>query len=66
MTVAPPHRREAERAFRLLSELARREGVAELSMGMSDDYDLALAYGSTQVRLGRTLFGPRTPVSGLI
>ena len=66
MTVAPPHRREAERAFRLLSELAHREGVAELSMGMSDDYDLALAYGSTQVRLGRTLFGPRTPVSGLI
>jgi uncharacterized pyridoxal phosphate-containing UPF0001 family protein len=66
MTVAPPDRAAAEAAFRRLSELARVEGVDELSMGMSDDYDLALAYGSTQIRLGRTLFGPRTPVPGLI
>lgn len=66
MTVAPPDRAAAEAAFRRLSELARAEGVDELSMGMSDDYDLALAHGSTQIRLGRTLFGPRTPVPGLI
>ena len=66
MTVAPPNPDAAEVAFRRLSELAAREGVRELSMGMSDDYELAVAYGSTQIRLGRTLFGPRAPVPGLI
>ncbi len=38
-------------------------GVDTLSMGMSDDYTLAIAEGSTMVRIGSTLFGPRAPLA---
>ena len=34
-------------------------GLAELSMGMSDDFEIAVEEGATTVRLGRILFGPR-------
>ena len=36
-------------------------GLAECSMGMSDDYDLALEAGATILRLGRAIFGNRDP-----
>lgn len=49
----------ARRCFAELAALGGRLGVAELSMGMSDDYELAVAEGATLVRLGRALFGPR-------
>jgi pyridoxal phosphate enzyme (YggS family) len=45
--------------FRQLRELARSLGVAELSMGMSDDLELAIEEGATIVRVGTALFGPR-------
>lgn len=53
----------SRRAFATVAGLARDVGVSELSMGMTDDFHLAVAEGSTMVRLGRFLFGPR-PGSG--
>jgi uncharacterized pyridoxal phosphate-containing UPF0001 family protein len=46
---------------RLKEELEEDLGVElpELSMGMSDDFEIAIAEGSTMVRLGRAIFGPR-------
>ncbi len=45
--------------FALLAGLARRNGLAKLSMGMSDDFETAVRLGATSVRVGRALFGPR-------
>lgn len=60
MAVGPPGPPEAARpGFALVSRLADRLGLAVRSMGMSDDLDVALAEGSTMVRPGRALFGPR-------
>ncbi len=60
MTVAAPgDRAAARRSFAELSGLVTRLGLREASMGMSDDFELAVAEGSTMVRLGRALFGPR-------
>ena len=60
MTVAPPEPKEAARTFRVVGELADSLGLPERSMGMSDDLELAVAAGSTMVRIGRALFGPRS------
>ncbi len=59
MTVAPPDVDGARRAFALTKELADQLDLAECSMGMSDDLELACQYGTTELRLGRALFGPR-------
>jgi uncharacterized pyridoxal phosphate-containing UPF0001 family protein len=45
--------------FRWLAGRARRLGLRELSMGMSEDFEVAVAEGATTLRLGRILFGPR-------
>lgn len=59
MTVAPPEREAAAAAFALVDRLRRDLGLAEASMGMSEDLELAVAAGSTMVRIGRALFGLR-------
>jgi uncharacterized pyridoxal phosphate-containing UPF0001 family protein len=59
MTVAPPDLVGARAAFNATAALADELGLAERSMGMSDDLELALACGSTEIRVGRALFGPR-------
>ena len=60
MTVAPPGGgAAAENCFHLVGELARDLGLAECSMGMSEDFELAVAEGSTEIRIGTSLFGPR-------
>jgi pyridoxal phosphate enzyme (YggS family) len=62
----PDVARPAFQALRELSTDLRRRWPAlgpELSMGMTDDYEVALSEGSTIVRVGRGLFGPR-PVAG--
>ena len=64
MTVAPPAPEEAARAFRVVGELADSLGLPERSMGMSDDLERAVAAGSTMVRIGRALFGPRSREPG--
>lgn len=45
--------------FALLAKLAREHGVAGLSMGMSDDFETAIRFGATHVRVGTALFGSR-------
>jgi pyridoxal phosphate enzyme (YggS family) len=48
--------------FRWLADRARRLGLRELSMGMSDDFEVAVEEGATTLRLGQVLFGPRPRV----
>ena len=45
--------------FALLGKLAARHGLSELSMGMSGDYETAILYGATHIRVGSALFGER-------
>ncbi|MBN8998834.1 MAG: YggS family pyridoxal phosphate-dependent enzyme, partial [Rhizobiales bacterium] len=47
--------------FALLAKLAAEIGVAELSMGMSGDFETAVAFGATYVRVGGAIFGTRPP-----
>ncbi len=51
--------------FALLRKIARRNGLEVLSMGMSEDYEVAIRFGATHVRVGSALFGvrnrPETP-----
>lgn len=56
----PPANREPAPYFALLAKLAREEGLAGLSMGMSGDYATAVTLGATHVRVGSALFGTRT------
>jgi PLP dependent protein len=56
MTVAPQGLELARAAFRALRELRDALGVKELSMGMSDDLEVAIAEGATLVRVGRAVF----------
>lgn len=58
LTMAPWGVPEAEirSAFRGLRELAREHGLVELSMGMTDDFEIAIEEGATQIRIGRALF----------
>lgn len=50
--------------FALLAKIAARNGLAKLSMGMSDDFETAIAFGATSVRVGSALFGDRRPPAG--
>jgi pyridoxal phosphate enzyme (YggS family) len=60
MAVGPAGDVEGTRkCFRWLAERAGGLGLRELSMGMSDDYEIAIAEGATTLRLGRVIFGPR-------
>jgi pyridoxal phosphate enzyme (YggS family) len=60
MTVPPAGEPEAARPyFRQLRELAERAGLRELSMGMTDDFEVAIEEGATMVRVGRAIFGAR-------
>ncbi|MGH9282950.1 MAG: YggS family pyridoxal phosphate-dependent enzyme, partial [Acidimicrobiales bacterium] len=64
MTV-PARGRDPRPAFASLRELAERLELGELSMGMSDDFEVAVEEGATMVRLGRALFGPRPAPPGV-
>ena len=55
----PPRWEEPALHFALLAEIAGRCGLEDLSMGMSADYQKAIALGATFVRLGTAVFGPR-------
>ena len=59
MTVAPPEKEGARAAFSKLVVLADALDLKERSMGMTDDLEIACELGSTEVRIGRALFGPR-------
>lgn len=55
----PPADEEPAMHFALLAKIAARNGLVELSMGMSDDFETAIRFGATQVRVGSALFGAR-------
>jgi pyridoxal phosphate enzyme (YggS family) len=55
----PPHGEGPAPYFALLREIARRTGLAGLSMGMSADYETAIRFGATHVRVGTAIFGAR-------
>lgn len=55
----PPVDEEPSLHFALLAKLARRNGLAGLSMGMSADFETAIAQGATHVRVGSAIFGAR-------
>jgi PLP dependent protein len=57
----PPVEEEASLHFALLAKIAARNGLAELSMGMSADFDKAISFGATYVRVGSAIFGDRVP-----
>lgn len=61
MTVAPlaTNPEEVRPVFRRLRELAQTLGLPQLSMGMSDDFEVAVEEGATMIRIGRAIFGPR-------
>lgn len=59
----PPAEEAPEPHFSLLAEIAARNGLSVLSMGMSGDYETAISCGATHVRVGSALFGERnTPL----
>jgi PLP dependent protein len=58
MCIPPPDADPAPH-FRMLGEMAARNGLQLLSMGMSDDFETAIAHGATHVRIGSAIFGAR-------
>ena len=56
----PPADENPAPHFALLAKLAREHGLKELSMGMSADFETAIRFGATYVRVGSALFGART------
>ncbi len=61
----PPTDEEPSLHFALLREIAARNGLRELSMGMSGDFEIAARFGATSVRVGTAIFGrrPGSPVT---
>ncbi len=57
----PPIDEEPALHFALLREIAKRNGLTKLSMGMSADYETAIRFGATHVRVGTAIFGTRPP-----
>lgn len=57
----PPHDEAPAPHFALTAQIARRNGLSLLSMGMSADFETAIAFGATHVRVGTAIFGARTP-----
>jgi len=55
----PPAEEHPAPHFALLREIARRHGLSQLSMGMSGDYETAIQFGATHVRIGTAIFGVR-------
>lgn len=57
----PPVDEEPSLHFALLAKIAARNGLSGLSMGMSSDFESAIALGATHVRVGSAIFGERVP-----
>ncbi|SDB05868.1 YggS family pyridoxal phosphate-dependent enzyme [Bauldia litoralis] len=59
----PPVEEAPAPHFALLAKIAARLGLASLSMGMSADFETAIAFGATDVRVGSAIFGTRPPIA---
>ena len=57
----PPEAEPPGPHFALAAKIAARNGLAKLSMGMSADFEIAIGFGATSVRVGTALFGARAP-----
>ena len=55
----PPVDEEPAPHFALLAQLARQHGLPAISMGMSGDFEIAIRFGATHVRVGTAIFGER-------
>ena len=55
----PPIDKETEKYFSEMHNLKKQLDLSDLSMGMSNDYKLAVKYGATFIRIGSKLFGDR-------
>jgi pyridoxal phosphate enzyme (YggS family) len=64
LMAVPPFDEEPSPHFALLGEIAARNGLGQLSMGMSADFEIAVQFGATHVRVGTALFGARPPKGG--
>jgi pyridoxal phosphate enzyme (YggS family) len=60
----PPVDEPAGPHFALLAKIAERNGLSRLSMGMSDDFETAIRFGATSVRVGSAIFGARPAPAG--
>jgi len=60
LMVIPPINEEPSLHFALLRKIASRNGLSNLSMGMSSDFERAIALGATHIRVGSAIFGERT------
>ena len=59
LMVIPPINEEPALHFALLRKIALRNGITGLSMGMSNDFESAIALGATHIRIGSAIFGAR-------
>ncbi len=57
----PPVDDDVAAHFAFLAKLAKENGLSELSMGMSGDFEMAIRFGATHVRVGSAIFGARAP-----
>ena len=57
----PPFDDEPALHFALLADIAARNGLDQISMGMTADFDIAVRFGATHVRVGTAIFGQRPP-----
>ena len=55
----PPYNEDPTKHFKLLSNLACENSISHLSMGMSNDFEIAIENGATHVRVGSAIFGTR-------
>ena len=60
----PPVEEPSGAHFALLAKLARAHGLKQLSMGMSGDFETAIKFGATHIRVGSALFGDRIAPAG--
>ena len=60
LMVIPPINKEPSLHFGLLRKIAHRNGLEGLSMGMSGDFESAIAMGATHIRVGSAIFGERS------
>ena len=60
----PPVNEEASLHFALLKKISDNCGLEQLSMGMSDDFEKAISFGATHIRVGSAIFGERVNFSG--
>ena len=58
----PPAGEEPSMHFALLAKIAERNGLKKLSMGMSGDFETAVRFGASSVRVGTAIFGSRPPI----